>query len=118
MRGCKPPIEPRVASERIKTCGLVYQSLMRILSPSTAPKLKGEEGSTQSTAIFLPSFTSAFTKPSTNVLLPAPGGPVTPMIFVLEGFNDCNNSSYPGNSFSTRDIALAKIGRASCRENC
>src|SRR5690242_14729213 len=93
IRGCKPPIDPRVANDRMKTFGSVYQSLIRILSPSTAPRLKGEEGSTQSTPIFLPSFTNAFTKPSTSVLLPAPGGPVTPMILVLEGFNDCNNSS-------------------------
>ena len=47
--GCKPPKLPRVANERMNTLGLLYHSLILILSPNKAPKLNGEEGSTHNT---------------------------------------------------------------------
>ena len=54
-----------------------------ILSPSNAPRLKGDEGSTQSTATFLPSATNEPIKASVSVLFPAPGGPVIPITLLL-----------------------------------
>src|SRR5688572_18677315 len=119
--GCSPPIEPLVASERINTFGCVYQSLIRILSPSTAPRLKGEEGSTHNTPVFFPAATSILINASVNVLLPAPGGPVIPMIFVDEEGSDCNSVSYPAYSFSTNEMLLASAFTSPwliCSSNC
>src|SRR5690606_1587916 len=106
-RGCSPPMDPRVARERMNTFGFVYHSLIRMRSPSTAPRLNGEEGSTQSTPTLFPLEQNSLIIASTNVLLPAPGGPVTPMILDDGGGSDFNNCSYPSNSFSMRDIVLA-----------
>jgi hypothetical protein len=52
---------------------------MRILSPKSAQKLKGEVGSTASTAIFLFKLNKCPIRALTKLLLPAPGGPVKPI---------------------------------------
>src|SRR5688572_20601510 len=105
--GCSPPIEPRVARERMYTSGCVYHSLILIRSPRTAPRLKAEDGSTQRTPIFFPDCTSNPISASTIVLLPAPGGPVIPIIFAADELMDCSISSCPGSSFSINEILLA-----------
>ena len=62
----------------------------------------------QSTATFLPADLSWPMSASTNVLFPAPGGPVIPMTLVAElAGSDCNSSSKPSVSFSIMLIALA-----------
>ena len=88
---CSPPSAPLLASERMYTPAWLYHSLILIRSPSKAPKLKGEEGSTQSTPTFFPAATQFAIKASTNVLFPAPGGPVIPVTeHLCEGVL-CNN---------------------------
>src|SRR5258705_8829341 len=91
--GCRPPMEPLVANERIKTLGCVYQSLILILSPKTAPRLNGDEGSIHRTPTLFPKLTNKPINESTKVLLPAPGGPVIPIIFAGEDGNDCSRAS-------------------------
>jgi len=65
--------------------------LILILSPSTAPKLNGDEGSTQTIPTFLLSLTKASITASTKVLLPAPGGPVMPITGVDVWGSCCKN---------------------------
>src|SRR6187401_184947 len=92
--GCNPPNEPLVANERMNTFGSSYHLLILIRSPSREPRLNGEDGSTQSTPIFFPLLTSNPMSESTKVLLPAPGGPVIPIIGLFGlGGNDRNNPS-------------------------
>ena len=52
---------------------------MRTLSPKNAPFVKGLLGSMTMTATDLPFDVYESIKQSTNVLLPAPGGPVIPI---------------------------------------
>ena len=76
----RPPRLPRLAILRIKTFGSPANSIMRIRSPRIAPPVKGLEGSTATTPILRSRRRSSRTRCVTNVLLPAPGAPVTPMI--------------------------------------
>ena len=88
---CSPPSAPLLASDLIYTFGWLYHSLILIRSPKSAPKLKGEEGSTQTTPTFFPAATQFAIKASTKVLLPAPGGPVIPVTVHLCVGVICNN---------------------------
>ena len=54
---------------------------MRILSPKIAPPEKGLEGSTDKTATVRSFFLNFEINLSINVLFPAPGGPVTPILY-------------------------------------
>ena len=83
----KPPKEPRVAKERMNTLGLVNCSAMRMRSPSKEPKLNGEVGSMANTAMYFPWALQWFSSAFTKVLLPAPGGPVMPIMGVALGFS-------------------------------
>ena len=47
-------------------------------SPSSAPWVKGEEGSIDSTAISRPAARLTFVSAASSVDLPTPGGPVKP----------------------------------------
>ncbi len=52
---------------------------MRTRSPSSAPPVIGDDGSTAITATVRPCSRSAAMSVATSVDLPAPGGPVMPM---------------------------------------
>src|SRR5215467_562859 len=87
----RPPRCPRVAMLRMKTPSSPACDCMRRRSPSTAPPVNGLVGSTArmpTTGAACPdrvespaepdAWRSSVVKRSTSVLLPAPGGPVTP----------------------------------------
>ena len=88
----RPPRWPRVAMDRMKTAGSRAWSCMRTRSPRMAPPVKGEEGSTASTATWstgsavatVPSPgqppRAAMMSRSVRVDLPAPGAPVRPTV--------------------------------------
>ena len=76
----RPPRCPRVAMLRMKTPRSSAWPCMRTRSPRIAPPVKGLVGSTASTPTVAPDARSVAVSRSTSVLLPAPGGPVTPMI--------------------------------------
>src|SRR5690606_38018697 len=77
-----PPVLPRLLRERIYTFGLADKADMRILSPRIAPPEYGLEGST-SRAATLCSRARFCTSWPHRVLLPPPGGPVTPITWTL-----------------------------------
>ena len=73
-----PPRCPRVAMLRMNTPSSATCVCMRRRSPSTAPPLKGLVGSTAMMPTVRTPPTISVVRRSTSVLLPAPGGPVTP----------------------------------------
>ena len=73
-----PPSAPRLAIERMNTPWSRKCSESRIRSPSSAPWVNGEEGSTDSTPTVLPASRLAFVSAPISVDLPTPGGPVKP----------------------------------------
>ena len=75
-----PPSAPRLAIERMNTPGSRKWSVRRIRSPSRAPWVNGEEGSIDSTATVRSRARSSLVSAPSSVDLPAPGGPVKPMI--------------------------------------
>ena len=75
-----PPSAPRLAIERMYTPGSRKWSVRRIRSPSSAPWVNGEVGSIDSTATVRSRARSSLVSAPSNVDLPAPGGPVKPMI--------------------------------------
>ena len=77
----RPPCAPLVARLRMNTPRSRKCCCIRMRSPSTAPPLNGLVGSTASTPTLSPSSREVRTKPSTRVLLPAPGGPVMPTVY-------------------------------------
>ena len=83
MRGTLPD-EERVAIERTYTrslmAGLSTED-MRMRSPSRAPPVRGELGSTASSATLWPSLAHAVIKASTRTDLPTPGAPVMAIVF-------------------------------------
>ena len=76
----RPPRWPRVAMLRMNTPASPACVCIRSRSPRTAPPLNGLVGSTAMTPTVngRDAFLSLATSRSTSVLLPAPGGPVTP----------------------------------------
>ena len=74
----RPPSEPRVAIERMKTPGSSACACMRMRSPSTAPPVNGLEGSTATIPTVAPLARRCAVSRSTTVDFPAPGGPVMP----------------------------------------
>ena len=70
---------PRVAMERMKRPSSSGRSSTRTRSPSSAPPLTAEEGSTARIATRRPSSRARSASAPTSVLFPAPGGPVTPI---------------------------------------
>ena len=111
-----PPNAPLVASERINTCLLLKCSFIRRRSPRIAPLCLGELGSTLITPILCAVFFSiTCIRLFTSVLLPAPGGPVMPITgMYFSCFRLSKICSYPGISFSTRVIALARAFLSPC----
>src|SRR4051812_26051378 len=100
------PTDPRLARLRTKTSGraAIERSILT-RSPSTAPPLIGLDGSTAITATRAPSSENASIRRPTSVLLPAPGGPVTPMTWA--GESAVGISIDHGGAFSTSVIARA-----------
>ena len=74
----RPPRWPRVAMLRMNTPLSPACACMRTRSPRIAPPLNGLVGSTAIMPTVWPAPRSAAIRRSTSVLLPAPGGPVTP----------------------------------------
>src|SRR6266851_3448914 len=83
-------------------------------SPRIAPPVYGLVGSTVSTPTALFSRRNSWMKRSTDVLLPAPGEPVMPMIFDLPVWRNscCNRVSASGRRFSTAVTARASARRS------
>ena len=79
----RPPRAPREAIERMKTPGSRKWSESRMRSPSRAPRVKGLEGSIESTATWRSALRSSAVSAPIRVLLPTPGGPVKPTIRAL-----------------------------------
>ena len=73
-----PPRWPRVPIERMKTPGSRKWSARRIRSPSSAPCVKGLEGSTEITPTVRPASRTWRTSALIRLDFPTPGGPVTP----------------------------------------
>ena len=79
----RPPSAPRLAIERMKTPGSRKCSVRRIRSPSSAPWVKGELGSIESTATSRSASRRSFVRAPMSVDLPDPGAPVRPTIAAL-----------------------------------
>ena len=74
-----PPRWPRLAIERMNTPGSVAWSCIRTRSPSSAPPVNGDDGSTASTPTRSPALRNAVTSAPVDVDFPTPGEPVRPM---------------------------------------
>ena len=75
-----PPRAPRVARLRMNTPSSQECRFMRMRSPRMAPPVKGLVGSMATTPTFFPLARNEAVTWSTRVDLPAPGGPVMPMM--------------------------------------
>ena len=82
----RPPGTFRVAIERKKTSSPASTDAIRIRSPSRAPPVIGEDGSTARIATFSPKSNQCETIRSTKQDFPTPGEPVTPRTH--QGSND------------------------------
>src|SRR5688500_3633396 len=99
----RPPNEPRVAIERMNTPGSRATLSIRTRSPRSAPPVKGDVGSTAITPTLRPASRYVFTSSAVMVLLPAPGGPVSP-IRRARPVRECSDEricSKPSRWFST-----------------
>ena len=105
-----PPSDPRDAIDRMNTPGSRKWSVSRIRSPSSAPFVKGDDGSIESTATFRSRERASFTSVPISVDFPTPGGPVNPTTAARPVFgNTSRTSAQPsGSSFSTSEIARAR----------
>jgi hypothetical protein len=86
----------------MKTPGSRACSCMRIRSPSSAPLLKVDDGSTASTATFSPFARNCEINADVDVDFPTPGGPVRPTMWAVGVGIDPSNSAEPAPAFSTR----------------
>src|SRR5690242_13139811 len=116
----RPPCAPRVAIERMKTCGSRLADSMRMRSPSSAPPVNGLVGSTATTPTESPWARYSWISRSVSVLFPAPGGPVMPTRRAApRARRACawlNTRSKPSRWFSTSVIARANAA-GSCRSS-
>ena len=79
----RPPSEPRLAIERMKTPGSRKWSARRMRSPSRAPLVNGLDGSIERTATSRSLSRACLTSAPIRVDLPTPGGPVKPTTAAL-----------------------------------
>ena len=109
-----PPSCPRVAMLRMKTPSSLACACIRSRSPRTAPPVNGLVGSTAMTPTVDERSRMCATSRSTSVLLPAPGGPVTPTRYArpVRGKIARTKSALAGSSSSIREMARA-IARGS-----
>ena len=75
----RPPSAPRLAMDRMNTPGSRKWSVRRMRSPRSAPWVKGDDGSIESTAIERPRARRIRVSALMSDDLPAPGAPVRPM---------------------------------------
>ena len=80
VEAASPPRWPRLAIDLMNTWSSAACSCIRTRSPSSAPPVNGEVGSTASTATLRPAARNAPTSALVTVDLPTPGDPVRPMI--------------------------------------
>src|SRR5688500_8275117 len=94
----------------MNTPGSRKWSASRMRSPSIAPCVNGLEGSMDRTPTSRPAVRSSAVRAPIRVLLPTPGGPVTPTIRALpvRGYSSATSRSPSGSRFSTRLIARAR----------
>src|SRR6202167_1634639 len=115
----KPPRNPRVAIDRIKTPLSEACPCIRMRSPRIDPPVNGLDGSTAiiPTAFF--AARSCAARRSTKVLLPVPGAPVIPTRYALPvcGNNERRISSASGSRFSMAETAR-EIARISPARTC
>src|SRR6266581_2223621 len=86
VASARPPGYPRVAMLRMNTSGSSDASAIRTRSPRIAPPVNGLDGSTAITPTFRPRFRNSFRRRAMSVLLPVPGGPVSPMMCAFPGW--------------------------------
>src|SRR5918992_3424332 len=93
----------------MNTSRSVAWSCMRTRSPSSAPPLNGDDGSTASTPTRLPCALKAVTSALVEVDFPTPGEPVSPMIRAApaSGVSAAVTSRSRGDAFSTSEISRA-----------
>jgi hypothetical protein len=94
----------------MKTPVSVACSCILTRSPSSAPPVKGEDGSTASTATDRPRARNARTSALVTVDLPAPGAPVRPITRVpaAGAFKSLSTERMRGSPFSTQEITRAR----------
>src|SRR5256885_9972125 len=104
-----PPAWPRVAIDRMKTPGSTPVSAMRIRSPSTAPPVYGDVGSTATTPTFRSRLRYLRTSRLIRELFPTPGGPVNPTTWARPvcGKIRARASVASGSSSSIREMSFA-----------
>src|SRR5215468_4884412 len=114
VAAASPPRLPRVAMLRMNTFSSSVCVCIRMRSPSTAPPVKGLEGSTAMMATRSPSARSREVRRSTRVDFPAPGGPVTPTTCARPkcGCTARMISARPAWRFSTRVMRRARARRS------
>ena len=74
VAAASPPSEPRVAIERMKTPGSSATDSMRMRSPSSAPPVNGDVGSTATMPTVSPAARYARARAVVSVLFPRPAG--------------------------------------------
>src|SRR5881396_1301027 len=104
-----PPAWPRVAIDRMKTPGSTPVSAIRIRSPSTAPPVYGDVGSTATTPTFRSRLRYFLTSRLIKELFPTPGGPVNPTTWARPvcGKIRARASVASGSSSSIREMSFA-----------
>src|SRR6267143_1353360 len=104
-----PPAWPRVAIDRMKTPGSTPVSAIRIRSPSTAPPVYGDDGSTATTPTFRSRLRYLRTSRLIRELFPTPGGPVNPTTWARPvcGNIRARASVASGSSSSIREMSFA-----------
>src|SRR5256885_1816615 len=104
-----PPAWPRVAIDRMKTPGSTPVSAIRIRSPSTAPPVYGDVGSTATTPTFRSRLRYFRTSRLIRELFPTPGGPVSPTTWARPvcGKIRARASVASGSSSSIREMSFA-----------
>ena len=86
-----PPSEPALGLGRINALGSLHRVSIRVLSPRILPLLFSELGSMASTASLCPLDVMKLPKASMNVLFPAPGTPVIPILMdLMPLFTQCS----------------------------
>jgi len=73
-----PPRVPADGEGRMKACGSTESDAIRVLSPSTEPPVRTDDGSTASTPTRWPAAVSRVPSTSMKVDLPTPGTPEMP----------------------------------------
>src|SRR5258705_7682376 len=100
----------------MKTPSSAAYACIRTRSPSNAPPVIGDDGSTAMTATDRPAPRSSAIRAATSVDLPAPGGPVMPTRWAdpASGYSRRRAASATAVRFSTAVSSLASARRSPC----